>query len=121
MVGQYAEAREIDQDVLRPAHGGARARAPVHAVLRQEPRPATCARSGRYEDSVALLSRDVRDLQADRSARTFPGTLAAAKTLAVSLRRAGQLEDARRLTTATRARYRAKYTSRQPRTRWPAS
>ncbi|NEE06607.1 hypothetical protein G3M58_09145, partial [Streptomyces sp. SID7499] len=46
--------------------------------------------------------------------RSFPATLSAAKSLAVSLRRAGRLEDARRLTVATRARYRAKYTIANP-------
>ena len=65
---------------------------------------------GRYEDSVTLLSCTYA-ISKQRLGRSFPGTLAAAKSLSVALRRTGRFEGARRLTQAARSRYRAKYTS----------
>ena len=60
-------------------------------------------RVGRYSESVDLLAK-AYEAHKRTLTKDFPGTLSCAKSLAVSLRRAGLFEDAHRLTVATQAR-----------------
>ncbi|WP_046732525.1 FxSxx-COOH system tetratricopeptide repeat protein [Streptomyces humi] len=114
MVGRYKDARGIDEVTLTrrtQVHGVDH----IYTLSSAENLGRDLREVGEYTASVAVLSRAYEQYKRVRDlGKQFPGTLRCAKSLAVSLRRAGELEDARRLTAATMEQYRSQYTAPTP-------
>ncbi|SDN34026.1 Tetratricopeptide repeat-containing protein [Streptomyces sp. cf386] len=108
LLGRYAEARDVDEEIYdRRRNDLELGSEHPHSLISATNLGRDLRETGEYATSISLLRSSYEAYQR-LFGETYPETLRTAKSLAVSLRKAGRVTEARALTHQTREYYRTR-------------